>query len=129
VLAITNEETFMQGATPLDVLQAYMDGSRDLDRAKLAACFHPKAILTGFLAGTTISGTAELFLADVEKIAAAGGRNLGYQAKIDNLTVRGSVASATIVMSGFAGLNFNDFMHLMEENGRWSIVSKLFTTV
>lgn len=119
----------MKDATPQDVLQAYMDGSRDLDRARLAPCFHPKAILTGFLAGKSISGTPELFLADVDKIAAAGVHNTDYSARIESLTVQGSIASARIVMSGFAGLNFNDFMHLVEENGRWSIVSKLFTTV
>lgn len=114
--------------TPQSVLQTYIDGSRDLDRARLAPCFHPQGILTGFLAGQAIRGTPELFLADVEKMAAAGMRNTAYQARVENLVVKGSVASATVVMSGFAGLNFQDFMHLVEENGHWSIISKLFTT-
>ncbi len=119
----------MQANTPQSVLQAYMDGSRDLDRAKLATCFHPKAILTGYLKGAPVLGTPVIFLDDVTKIAAAGVRNHDYQARIENLNVQGSVASATIAMSGFAGMNFTDYMHLIEENGRWSIISKLFTTV
>ena len=119
----------MQANTPQEVLQAYMDGSRDLNRAKIAPCFHPKAILSGFLKGQAIIGTPELYLADVDRMLAAGVRNTGYQARIDSLAVQGSVASATIIMSGLAGLNFEDFMHLVEENGRWSIISKLFTTV
>jgi hypothetical protein len=119
----------MEATTPLAVLQAYMDGSRDLDRAKLAQCFHPKAVLTGFLKDTPILGTPQLFLDDVDRIVAAGVRNTGYEAKIESLTEQGSVASANIVMSGFAGLNFKDYMHLVEESGRWSIISKLFTTI
>jgi Putative lumazine-binding len=119
----------MQFTTPQEVLQAYMDGSRDLDRAKLTRCFHPKSILTGYLKGQAIVGTPELFLNDIDRMVAAGVRNTGYQAKIDSLTVTGSVASATVVMSGLAGLDFEDYMHLVEENGRWSIISKLFTTV
>ncbi len=119
----------MQYTTPQAVLQAYMDGSRDLDRAKLATCFHPKAVLTGFLKGTTVVATPALFLDDVSHIVAAGVRHNGYEAKIETLTVEGTVASASITMSGFAGMNFKDYMHLIEESGRWSIISKLFTTV
>lgn len=119
----------MQNATPNSVLQSYIDGSRDLDRAKLADCFHPKAILTGFLLDNAIVGTPELYLADIGRMASQGVSNEGYEAHVEGLTVQGSVASATVVMSGLAGLNFNDFMHLVEEDGRWSIISKLFTTV
>ena len=119
----------MQYTTPQAVLQAYIDGSRDLDRAKLATCFHPKSILTGFLKGTPILGTPQLFLDDVSRMVAAGVQNTGYEAKIEAMSVEGSTASASIVMVGLAGLNFRDYMHLIEESGRWSIISKLFTTV
>jgi len=119
----------MQGTTPEAVLQAYIDGSRDLDRARLAACFHPRATLTGFLKGTPVLGSIDFFLDDVSRMAAAGVGNTDYAARIDSLVVQGSVASANIVMSGFAGLNFKDYLHLIEEGGRWSIINKLFTTV
>lgn len=119
----------MQYTTPQAALQAYLDGSRDLDRAKLATCFHPKAILTGFLKGMPVLGTPVLFLDDINRMVATGVRNTGYEAKIESLAVEGSVASASIVMSGLAGLNFRDYMHLIEESGSWSIISKLFTTV
>lgn len=119
----------MQNTNPKAVLQAYIDGVRDLDRAKLAGCFHPKAIMTGFLLDNAVVGTPELFLADIEGMTSQGVSNEGYAAGIEDLAVQGSVASATIVMSGLAGLTFNDFMHLVEEDGRWSIISKLFTTV
>ncbi|WP_181257357.1 nuclear transport factor 2 family protein [Pseudaminobacter soli (ex Li et al. 2025)] len=119
----------MQNTSPQAVLQAYIDGSRDLDRAKLAGCFHPSAIMTGFLLDNAIVGTPELYLADIDRMVSRGVSNEGYEAHVEDLTVQGSVASATVVMSGLAGLNFNDFMHLVEEEGRWSIISKLFTTV
>ncbi len=119
----------MQNASPKAVLQAYIDGSRDLDRTGLEGCFHPRAIMSGFLRGDPVIGTPELYLADIARMASQGVSNEGYAAHIEGLTVQGSVASATIIMSGLAGLNFNDFMHLVEEDGRWSIISKLFTTV
>jgi hypothetical protein len=119
----------MQNTTPNAVLQAYIDGSGELDRAKLAGCFHPNAIMTGYLLGNAVIGTPELYLDDIERMASQGVSNEGYQARIEGLTIQGSVATATVVMSGLAGLNFNDFMHLVEEDGRWSIISKLFTTL
>ncbi|WP_448950287.1 nuclear transport factor 2 family protein [Labrys neptuniae] len=119
----------MSYATPRAVLEAYIDGSRDLDRAKLETCFHPKAVMNGFLMGHAVIGTPELFLNDIDRMAREGVRNEGYKAEIDGLLVQGSVASATIAMAGLAGLTFKDFMHVVEEDGRWSIISKLFTTV
>lgn len=119
----------MQNNTPNAVLQAYIDGSGELNRAKLAECFHPKAIMTGYLLGKPVIGTPEIYLDDIERMAKQGVSNEGYNAHFEGLTIRGSVASATVVMSSLAGLNFNDFMHLIEEDGRWSIVSKLFTTL
>ena len=118
----------MQHTTPNAVLQAYIDGSGELDRTKLAGCFHPKARMTGYLLGNAVVGTPELYLDDIERMARQGVSKEGYKAHFEGLTIQGSVASATVVMSGLAGLNFNDFMHLVEEDGRWSIISKLFTT-
>lgn len=119
----------MQNDSPNAVLQAYIDGSGELNRAKLAGCFHPKAIMTGYLLGKPVIGTPELYLDDIERMAREGVSKEGYKAHFEGLTIQGSVASATVVMSGLAGLNFNDFMHLIEEDGHWSIVSKLFTTL
>ena len=119
----------VQNTSPSAVLQAYVDGSRDLDCTKLVKCFHPKAIMTGILVDEPIAGTPELYLADIDRMASQGVSNEGYEARIESLIVKGSVASATVIMSGLAGLNFNDFMHLVEEDGHWSIISKLFTTV
>ena len=119
----------MQNNTPNAVLQAYIDGSGELNRAKLAEPLHPTAIMTGYLLGKPVIGTPEIYLDDIERMAKQGVSNEGYKAHFEGLTIRGSVASATVVMSSLAGLNFNDFMHLIEEDGRWSIVSKLFTTL
>lgn len=119
----------MQYSSPEETLQAYLDGSRDLDRDRIAPCFHPKAIMSGRLLGNPVIGTPQLYLDDIGRMAAQGVSNEAYAAHIESITVEGSVASATIIMSGLAGLNFKDFMHLVEEEGRWSIISKLFTTV
>lgn len=119
----------MSYSTPQAALQAYIDGTRDLDRQKLSTCFHPNAIMTGYLKGQAIFATPVAYLDDVDRMAAGGVSTKDYKATIGSLTVQGPVASAALIESGLAGMNFNDFMHLVEEDGRWSIISKLFTTV
>jgi Putative lumazine-binding len=115
--------------TPEAVLQTYIDGSKDLDVARISTCFHPQAVMNGFLMDTTVLGTPALYLDDVGRMLESGVNNDSYSGHFEDLVIQGNVASATVVMTNFAGLNFKDFMHLIREGERWTIVSKLFTTL
>lgn len=52
-----------------------------------------------------------------------------YSASITAFDVTGDVANATVSMEGFAGARFVDYLHLMNRDGGWQIVSKTFTTL
>ena len=91
----------MQYSSPEQTLQAYLDGSRDLDRDRIAPCFHPKAIMSGRLLGNPVIGTPQLYLDDIGRMAAQGVSNEAYAAHIESITVEGSVASATITQAQF----------------------------
>ena len=63
----------MQYSSPEQTLQAYLDGSRDLDRDRIAPCFHPKAIMSGRLLGNPVIGTPQLYLdIDRDKVQTLG---------------------------------------------------------
>jgi len=119
----------MTHATPLAVLEAYVEGSRRLDRDLLASCFHPQAVMAGDLAGALLIGGPEPFLSDIAGMAAAGVDHSGFVAQIADLDVTGRTAAGTVRSQGFgARFDFVDRFHLIETDAGWQIVSKNFTT-
>jgi len=105
------------------VIEKYVKGSRDGDVALLRSIFHPGAVMVGYLGGNLTTGSPEPFF---EHVARSGPAGAGYVAEIADLQVDGRTASATLFESGFAGLDFVDRFHLIEEGGAWRIASKLF---
>ena len=53
--------------TPQAALEAYVEGSRAMDVALLRTCFHPFAVMNGYLMGKQLLGGPEPFFQDVEK--------------------------------------------------------------
>lgn len=120
----------MTHATPLALLEAYVEGSKRLDRDLLASCFHPDAVMAGDLDGTLLIGGPEPFLNDIAGMAAAGVDHSGFTAQIADLEFTGRVATGTVRSQGFgARFDFVDRFHLIEAEAGWQIVSKNFTTV
>lgn len=105
------------------VIESYVAGSRDGNADLLRSIFHPNAVMVGYLGGNLLSGSPEPFFQHVARQGPAGS---SYMAEIVELQVDGKVACATLVESGFAGLDFVDRFHLVEEGGSWRIVSKIF---
>lgn len=119
----------MTFASPQAVLDAYIDGSRRLDRDVLARCFHPAAVMSGDLDGQLIAGTPDPFLDDVAGMAAAGVDHSGFAAEISELAATGRIASGTVTSRGFGGrFDFLDRFHMIDSDG-WLIISKVFTTI
>ncbi|MBI5506706.1 MAG: nuclear transport factor 2 family protein [Deltaproteobacteria bacterium] len=105
------------------VIESYVKGSHDGDVELLRGIFHPSAVMVGYFAGNLMSGSPEPFFQHVKQLGPAGA---GYEAEIIDVQVDGKTAAVTLVERGFAGFDFVDRFHLVEEGGRWSIVSKLF---
>lgn len=120
----------MSFTTARDVLDAYAEGCRRLDRDLLARCFLPHAVMAGDLDGKLLVGGPEPFLDDVAGIAAAGIDHAGFAAQVIELTVNGRVAAGAVHSTGFAGrFAFLDRFHLIEDESGWLITSKSFTTL
>lgn len=111
------------------VVERYMALSGRLDAEGLAVCFAPQAGLHGHLGAKVLSATADAYVADVRRLAAAQTSMADYRAELVEFAVTGGIARATVRMDGFAGRRFVDYLHLMEQDGAWHIVGKTFTTV
>lgn len=119
----------MTYATAQSVVDAYVEGTRTLDRDLLASCFHAGAVMAGDLAGTLVVGTPAPFLDDVAAMAAAGVDHSGLRIEIGEMSVTGRTASATVRSWGFGGrFDFIDRFHLIESEAGWVMTSKSFTT-
>lgn len=105
------------------VIDKYVAGSRDGDADLLRSIFHPSAVMVGYLGGRLMAGSPEAFF---QHVKAQGPAGPGYRAEIVDVEVDGRTAGATLVETGFAGLDFVDRFHLVEEGGTWRITSKLF---
>lgn len=120
----------MTYATAQAVLDAYVEGTRRLDRDMLASCFHGAAVMSGDLAGQLLVGSPAPFLDDVAGMAAAGVDHSALRIEIGDLVVTGRTASATVRSWGFgARFDFVDRFHLIEGEAGWAITSKSFTTL
>lgn len=111
------------------VVQQYIDGTYKGDVKALRDCFHPKAVMNGFLQDQLLLGGPEPFLENIENNPSMAEAGVPYKGEITFVDLVGNVASVTIKETGFAGsMNFTDYFHLLKEQGEWKIISKTFTT-
>ena len=110
------------------VVRRYIELSGRLDADGLTACFAPQAGLHGHLGTKVLAATADAYVADVRRLAAAQTAMAEYRAEIVDFAATGGIARATVHMDGFAGRRFVDYLQLMERDGTWQIVGKTFTT-
>lgn len=113
-----------------EVVQRYITGTYQADVDMLADVFHPQAHMTGYLGDTLLLGTPEPFLQDMTSAPSMAASGVPYHAEIRELTVTGRIASVVLYETGFRGDGvLEDHFQLLQENGKWSIISKNFTTL
>ncbi len=111
------------------VVQQYIDGTYQGDVKALRRCFHPKAVMNGYLGDQLLLGGPEPFFENMGKAPSMAEGGAPYQGKIVSLDVVGNVASVTLKETGFGGtMAFTDYFHLLRDRGEWKIISKTFTT-
>ncbi|MEW5725566.1 MAG: nuclear transport factor 2 family protein [Thermodesulfobacteriota bacterium] len=112
-----------------EVVQRYIDGTFNGDAGVIRKCFHPQAVMNGYLGDQLFLGGPEPFFQQIENSPSMSQAGAPYQAEITSLDLVGRVASATVKETGFAGeMNFTNYFHLIKDEGQWKIISKLFTT-
>ncbi len=104
------------------VIKEYIAGTVERDVERLQAIFHPNAVMSGYLGPNKLIGTPAPFFAHLQ----ANEHGPGYRSKITHIQVTGRTASATLLEENLYGMSFVNEFHLLDDDGRWTIVSKLF---
>jgi len=113
-----------------EVIQEYIDSTYYADIAKLKNVFHEKAVMNGYLGPTLLLSEPSLFIEDIAGNPSMESNNDPYNAEVKSINIEGNVASAAISETGFRGdAALVDFFHLIKTDGKWKIISKLFTTI
>jgi hypothetical protein len=114
----------------LGVIQNYRDSTYKADIAKLKSVFHEKAVMNGYLGPELLLTDPSRFVSDISGSPSMASQKDPYQAEVESIYIQGNVASVILSESGFRGSGeLVDFFHLIKTEGKWHIISKLFTTV
>jgi len=108
------------------VVQRYVDACRDGDANALRSVFHPQALLSGYLAGDRLLGDMEPFYAAVAGNPPPAVGEGEYRAEISGIEVSGGIAVAILREQRYLGMDFVNHFQLLEVDGEWVIVAKLF---
>lgn len=112
------------------VIQNYMDGTYKAEIDKLKGVFHEKAVMNGYLGPDCLIADPSGFVADIAGSPSMESAGDPYQAEIESIRIEGNVASVIVSETGFRGEGtLVDFFHLIKQDGKWTIISKLFTTL
>lgn len=110
----------------LDLLQRYFDGLYRGNAELLRGVFHPQARLFGEVKGQILLRELEPYLQLVasRRSPMQGGEDQCM--KVLALQMHGAIAVAT-VQCDMLGFHYVDQLSVLKQDGRWSIVNKLYT--
>lgn len=112
-----------------NVVEKYIEGTFTGNVKTLRDCFHPNAVMNGYLGDQLLIGGPEPFFENMEQAPSMSEGGAPYQGNITSVDVVGNIASVTLKETGFGGdMAFTDYFHLLKEQGKWKIISKTFTT-
>lgn len=112
----------------LQQLQVYLDSIYDGDVDALRSTFHPAALLFGEVRGETVQKTLDVYLQGVASRKSPASQNEPYGMSVLSVEVIGKMASAKVHLK-MAGFNYYDFLSLLQLDGEWLIVNKLYTHI
>jgi hypothetical protein len=107
------------------IVDYYTEGMRTGDVAVLKKAFHPLAILCGYLGDYQIASPIQVLYDWRAENPAPETAGETFDCVVLSVEITGRVASAK-VRETHEGEVAIDYFHLLNDNGRWSIVSKLW---
>lgn len=111
-----------------NAVRLYTEGAAAGDAAKLREAFHEHARVFGSLNGSRY----DISIGEMIELEERSPRNSDgrYSAVITSIVQSGDVATATVEEDGCWGTaSFTSFLSLVKIDGRWQIVSKVFSHV
>jgi len=108
------------------VLQTYFDGLYHSDTVRLAQVFHPLARYCTASAGELLVWDMEHYFAVVDQRPPPASTGQVRTDRILSIAFAGPVTAFACVQCSIAPRHFTDFLTLVQADGRWQIVSKVF---
>jgi len=109
-----------------DVLGTYLDGLHHSDTARLRAVFHPAARYVTATDGTLLSLSMVQYLPIVDARPSPASKGEERRDRIVSIELAGPVTAVARVECRIAPRSFTDLLTLVDVDGGWRIVSKVF---
>jgi hypothetical protein len=126
-VALASDADHAEISAVCEVLSYYAEGLGKGDIDLLKKAFHPQALMSGYFGGelmlVPIDGLYELVR--THPSPAETGEPYAYE--ISNIQIIGETATGQIAETSYLGHNITDRFHLVKIEGRWQIVSKIFS--
>lgn len=111
------------------VVGYYADGLRHGSVETLQKAFHPQAIMSGYFNDDLMLMPMEGFHDLVRSVPAPADSGEPFRHEIKAVQVTGQTATVEIAEYSFLGHDFKTCFHMIRMDGRWQIISKMFSTV
>ena len=113
-----------------ELMKTYLTGTFDGNVEKLESVFHEKAVMNGYLGDDLVMGTPAVFIEDIALSPSMRSENCEYHGEIESILIEKDIAQVVLSETGFRGnTSLVNCFHLIKTNGKWKIISKLFTTI
>jgi hypothetical protein len=110
----------------LAVLEEYFGGLHAGDVARLRAVFAPNAVLFGEVKGQPYHRLLDDYLKVVADRKSPAALGEPFAMRTISIEVHGAVAQA-VVRCPMLGFDYVDLLSLLQTDGKWAIVAKVFT--
>lgn len=108
------------------LLRDYFDGLYFSDTQRLKRVFHPQAVYATATEGTPLILRMDEYFPVVDKRPAPASRGDARSDRIVSIDFVGPVTALTKVQCAIKPKHFTDLLTLIQVDGRWQIISKVF---
>jgi hypothetical protein len=118
----TSTSTVSEYDAIAETVRRYVDGGRSGRSEEMKAAFHPDATIFGYIGD-------DLFGGPIQKLFDWNDQNgpaTGLQARVASIDLIGTVATARLELDNWTGHKFTDMFTLLNTDGEWKIISKVF---
>jgi Putative lumazine-binding len=103
-------------------IQAYIDGGILGKGNHMKPAFHENATIHGYVGADLFGGPIQMLFDWNDQNGPAS----ELKAKIVNIDIEGTIATARVELDNWTGHKFTDMFTLLNTDGEWKIISKVF---
>jgi len=103
-------------------IQIYVDGGRSGRGDDMKPAFHSTATISGYIGDDLLAGP----ITHLYEWNDRNGPAEELQSRIASIDVEGSIATVRLELDNWTGRRFTDMFTLLEIDGSWKIISKVF---